>query len=187
MKSNEPAFKIGDHVYRAFAGPKTIWITCPECCGSGRLRIILGDDSEVSIPCVCCERGYEGSPGKIQSYSFHADVSEFEISGVESVIEQGNLRVRYSGGCWSIRGSDVFATPEEALRRAEQLTLEHQADEARRLRCKEKQTRTWAWNVSYWRKQIRDAEKTINRAKAKLSVAPKNPKLADKLESSDGF
>ena len=65
-------FSIGDTVYQSQAGQEQMWVTCPECLGSGRLCVIVGDDSEVSIPCVCCERGYEGSSGRIQSYRFMA-------------------------------------------------------------------------------------------------------------------
>lgn len=52
----------------------------------------------------------------------------------------------------------------------------------KRLKYKEKQHRTWAWNVSYWRGVIRLAKEEIIRAEARLAVAPKNPKEADKAE-----
>src|ERR1019366_1285165 len=151
------SFNIGDKAFRARAGQETIWVTCPECLGSGRLRVILGDDSEVSIACVCCERGYEGSPGSIQSYAFRtgADV------GIITAIEMREGKLRYSFNGCSYDDGYVFATEAEAIDRCVDLIQEHETEEKRRLSYKEKQHKTWAWHVSYWRGEIRRAKKTI--------------------------
>lgn len=175
-------FSIGDTVYQSQAGQEKIWVTCPECLGSGCLRVIMGDDSEVSIPCVCCERGYEGSLGRIQSYQFMARTTEHIITGVDAQMREGRLRVRYSFGCYSTEEENVFTTRGEALLRSDILVSEHEAEETKRLKYKEKQTKTWAWNVSYWRGVIRRAKEEIIRAEARLAVAPKNLKEADKAE-----
>lgn len=175
-------FQIGDVVYQANAGPKSTWVICPECLGSGRLRVILGDDSEVSIACVCCENGYHGSLGKLSTYQFLAEVDTITITGVDAQTRNGQLQVRYSFGSRSIEDSDVFATLPEAAARAEQLVKEHEAKETKRLSYKEKKHKSWAWNVSYWRGQIRDAKQTIAGAEARLAVVPKNSKQIDKEE-----
>jgi hypothetical protein len=167
-------FNIGDVVYQAQAGQEQIWVMCPECLGSGRLRVILGDDSEVSIACVCCERGYEGSPGKRHSYAFMARATAHKVTGVEAQQREDGLRVRYSFGYYSSESENVFATREEALTRALQLVTEHEAEEKKRLGFKEKQYKTWSWNVSYWRGEIRRAKETIQRCEDRLAVAPKN-------------
>lgn len=172
-------FQLGDTVYRAYARQQPVWITCPECLGSGRLRVILGDDSEVSIACVCCDRGYEGSPGKIQTYKFMSDVHLEVITAIE-MCSEGLLR--YSVHGYSVNEYDIFATREEALNRAETLAIEHEAEEKKRLGYKEKQHKTWAWHVSYWRRVIRDAKETISRAETRLRVAPKNLKELDREE-----
>lgn len=172
-------FNIGDIVYQAEANQDQVWITCPECAGSGRLRVILGDDSEVSIACVCCERGYEGSPGRIQTYEFRSRTSEDKVTGVE---ERLNYLTRYYFGCYSSEEINLFATREEALERAAVLVAEHAAEETKRLRYKEKQHKTWAWNVSYWRRGIRNAQAEIARYEARLAVAPKNTKEIDSSE-----
>ena len=175
-------FNIGDMVYHATAGQEHIWITCPECLGSGRLRVILGDDSEVSIACVCCERGYEGSPGRIQTYRFEGNATERTITGME--VRQGQP-TRYSVGCWSTEETNLFATRREAGDRALVLVQEHEAEETKRLKYKEKNYKTWAWNVSYWRSQIRHAKEEIAHCEARLAVAPQSRiecKEADKQE-----
>lgn len=178
-------FNIGDTAYRAHVGQEQVWIMCPECLGSGRLRVILGDESEVSIACVCCKRGFEGSPGKIQSWAFKAEVEPLEVSGVESEMIDGSLQTRYKCySCYSVDEKNLFATCEEALVRASELALEHEAEETKRLKYKERQTKTWAWNVSYWRREIKRAKEQIAMWEARLAVAPKNTKEADKVVES---
>lgn len=174
-------FSIGDPAWRAHAGLDHIWITCPECLGSGRLRVILGDESEVSIACECCSRGYEGSPGKMQTYAFRGEAKPVIITGIETSQHGDDIRVVYKVNCWVIEEKDLFVTREEALTRAAFLVAEHEAEEKKRLGYKEKQHKTWAWNVRYWRSQIRHAKEEIARAEARLAMAPKNVKEADKL------
>jgi hypothetical protein len=178
-------FNIGDTAYVARAGQEQIWITCPECLGSGRLRVILGDDSEVSIHCECCSRGYEGSPGRMQTYAFIARTEEVTITGIESHLHDDVLRTHYKfSGCYFDDEKNLFATRLEALARAEQLREERTADETKRLKYKEKQHKTWAWNVHYWRSQIRRNREEIARYEARLAVAPKNIREADKKEEA---
>ena len=170
-------FQIGDTAYHARAGQEQVWVDCPECLTSGRLRVILGDNTEVSIPCVCCERGYEGSPGRISAWKFIARVDTVIITGVETEKVGEDIRVRYRfEGCYASDGQDIFANLTEANVRADAVAAEHAAEEHKRLGYKKKQSQTWAWNVSYWRGQIRDAKKTIERAEARLNTAPKNLK-----------
>lgn len=172
-------FNIGDTIYRAETGRRTAWITCPECFGSGRLRVILGNDSEVSIACVCCERGYEGSPGKIQTYEFSSNTAPHVVTGVSSQLKGSGLEIHYHVGCWSLEEKDCFSTHEEALLRASELVAQNTAEEKKRLGYKEKQHKTWASNVAYWRADIRRAKEVIARCESRLAVAPKNPKSAD--------
>jgi hypothetical protein len=176
-------FNIGDTVYQASAGQEGIWVACPECLGSGRLRVIMGDDSEVSIACVCCDRGYEGSQGRIATYQFRASVTQHTVSGIEAQQRDSGVRVRYSFGCYSNEAENVFATREEAMARAAVIVTEHEAEETKRLKHKMKDSRKWSWNVHYYRAEIRRAEETIKCMKERLAVAPKNIKDLDKLKA----
>lgn len=176
-------FNIGDVVWQAHASQIQVWVICPECLGSGRLRVILGDDSEVSIPCICCERGYEGSPGKISTWEYQANAQQVTITGIESKLREGHLKTRYLVGCYSGEEENIFATREEALERAAVLMREYQDEEKKRLGYKEKQHKTWAWNVSYWRREIRHAKEKIARAESRLAVVPKNVKDAEQREA----
>ena len=175
-----PQFSIGDTVWQAHAGQSQVWTPCPECLGSSRLRVILGDNTEISIDCVCCERGYEGSLGKLSTYEYRDEAQQVIITGVESHLRDGCLRTRYSVGCYSGEEENIFATREEALQRAAILRREYQDEEAKRLQYKEKQAKTWAWNVAYHQRAIKEAQRQIEYHTSKLNVAPKNVKEADK-------
>ena len=177
-------FNIGDTVYRARTGQDHVWITCPECLGSGRLRVIMGDDSEVSIYCVCCQYGYEGSPGKVQTYEFGGHVEGGTITGVNSHMQDDELTLSYSFNGFGEDLKNLFATQDEARGRVAALLFEHAAEEIKRLKYKEKQHKTWASNVAYYRSTIRRAKEEIARYEARLAVAPKNRK--DQKEADSG-
>jgi hypothetical protein len=65
----------------------------------------------------------------------------------------------------------VFDSEQEALEYAKALRDAHEADERRRILAKEKDTRSWAWNATYHRKRIKEAEKQIAYHRSKLEVA----------------
>lgn len=179
-------FNIGDVVYFAHAGQERVWVVCPECLGSGRLRVILADETIASIECVCCARGAEGSPGKIQTWEFIERERATVITGMEIESCDGSVRVLYKGeGVYHAGEGDLFLTEAEAHQRATELAVTHAAEEKKRLSFKEKQTKTWAWNVAYHRRAIKEAERQIAYHAAKLNAAPKNVREADASEAAD--
>ena len=186
-------FEIGDTIYVARTGRSQVARTCPECLGSGRLRVILGDESEVSIFCECCKQdGYadcwrQQSCGQQMVWEFVAKAEPIIVAGVEvkTTADETEVTYRYNwsecGGnlCY---GKDAFATKEEALARATEIKAEHEADELQRLGRKEKQHQTWARNVAYHRQCIRKAQKDLDYHAAKLNAVPNNRKELDKQE-----
>jgi hypothetical protein len=174
-------FQIGETVWHASAGQDQTWIICPECRGRGTLGVIMGDDSVVVIACECCSRGYEGSPGKMQTYAFRGEAIPYTITGVETRQSPDGIKVRYSVGSWSCEDTDIFGSRDEAMLRAAGMVQEHIAEETKRLKYKEKQHKTWAWHVRYYRSGIRKAKEEIARFEAKLAMVPKNHKEADML------
>ncbi len=165
----EPAkFEQGKRYFRAYASGTTRQITCPDCGGTGRLRVTFHDDTQVSIHCKNCALGYDPPTGLITTYDYTPAVTSILID-----------EFRYDGGKWSYIGinheyvyeEDIFHTEEEALARANVMHQEMQQEEERRLNSKEKDTKSWAWNASYHRKEIKDLTRRIEYHKAKLSVA----------------
>ena len=159
-------FKIGDQVWWARTENTEIRITCPECLGKRFITVILGDDTRHTIPCICCESGWEGSRGWLVGWRHEVNVTTTVVIGVRMTAEETEYQLPES-----YLTKDLYATKDEAEERAMELVKERDADELRRMHCKEKDTRSWAWNVHYHRKCIRDAEKQIEYHRAKLDVA----------------
>lgn len=165
-------FQIGDTAYYAKAGRYETQTTCPDCDGTRRIRLILANNEQVSIDCGGCARGYEGSHGTISEYKFKAEIESFVIGGVNICTEKTQYSTDRSGGHWyTFDEKDVFITRKEAEDRCKELIEEAVTEERNRLLRKEKDTRSWAWNASYHRKQIKQAQKDLTYHTAKLNVA----------------
>jgi hypothetical protein len=175
----KPMFNFGDYVYHAYLEASTKWVPCVSCSGSGYLTIILNGET-FTIDCEDCKRGYEGSNGSRSGYTFEPATREGRICGVEKqTYEPFDFEYRISAGSnssWVLKEPDVFATEEEALARAEELKTKSEAEEAKRLLSKTKPDKTWAWHVRYYQGQIREAQKTIERATIQLDSAKRHAK-----------
>jgi hypothetical protein len=173
MSNRKPKFSYGEMVWCAEVAPTETRLTCPDCFGKKYLRVILGDDSEVTIDCPGCERGYLGPQGVIMSHDYAATVTARVVMGME--VWDGRFRYSFyqrSG----VEESCCFATQEEASTRAVELQKEHEEQEQKRLDNKEKPNRTWAWNATYHRGCLRRANKDIEYHTKKLAMALEHKK-----------
>ena len=177
--------KIDDQCfYATFSSHKKVWIECPECLGSGRLRVILGDDSEVSIACLCCKDGYSESHGKISSRVTAAEVWPVVIRGME--INEGKSTIYkffHSGGHYHAKEDRLFIDEAEAIACGEKLAADHALELERQIGQKAEANKNWAWHVKYHRRSIRDGEKALEYHRAALAVADKKAKTGK--ESKD--
>jgi hypothetical protein len=173
---------IGDMAWIATFDAANNFISCPDCGGTGRLRVILHDETQVSIGCANCAAGYDPPTGRIRVYDRRPRAEQVRINGCEIDSKEIRWRLGESTTCYRVADdADVFETEEAALERAKIIAVE--ADEAERNKIfrKEKDTRTWAWNASYHRNCIKRAQKDIEYHTAKLNVAKikaKEPELA---------
>lgn len=166
-------YNIGDKVWYATSGTTEKHLQCTDCFGKRFLMVIMGDDSQVPIHCENCSwsddrdswGGYrEPYPhGYVRHYEWSAKAEPRTIDGMEI----SNTKVEYrsstgSGGYWRLEEDRIFFTEEEAIAKAEQLSIEHNAEELHKIATKEKPTRTWAWNLSYHRGCIKRAEKDLS-------------------------
>jgi hypothetical protein len=176
-----PTYEIGQEIYWAsFSSYAEDYVTCPDCGGSARLRVTFHDETMVSIPCANCARGYEQPTGRIIVHCRKGKVTRGTISGM--VIREGE--VEYHGQCYCtaddgrlytttnhIKENDVFLAEADAQARADQMASEYDAEERAKIFKKEKDQRSWAWNASYHRKQIKDAQRNLEYHTKKLAVA----------------
>ena len=165
-------FNLEDRVWHASRTNVEERVVCPECFGKKYLTVILGDDSQVTIDCAGCASGYDPPKGYVTYRKQDVDVSQVTIDRVEinpDYVEYGFDRVGY--GIRIAKDTEIFATKEEAEIRAKELAEEWNQVQLDRIHQKKKNDRTWAWHVHDYRKQIREAEKTIEYATAKLDAA----------------
>ncbi len=175
----KPTFNIGDEVY--VAGTKTetdvTQVICPDCRGAKKLKVTLGDNTEVFIDCSFCEQGWMGSQGFNRLSRIEPEVKAVRIDRI--TIEQDNpvaQKVTYWAHHFGWDGDRVFKDPDTALLVAKSLAYNARAEAEKRLEQKDKPARTWAWHVNYHRREIREAEKKIEYHSKKLGIARQHVK-----------
>jgi hypothetical protein len=165
-------FNIGDVVYHASYGTSARKVECPHCLGTGRVRIIFADDAEASIGCGNCAHGFNPPSGEVTIWEGHAVVQTRIVSGFTQSHEGIEWSLDALGGCaWIGNDEDIFETKEEADARAAVLAAEATKYNEDKIYKKEKDTRSWAWNASYHRAEIKRAKQQIEYHEKKLAVA----------------
>ena len=171
-----PKFAIGNRVYKScFETMKQVWIECPDCCGSGRLKVVLGTGEEVQIACECCARGYEGSPGKILIYKASAKAELVTITGLD--IRDGEANKYYHSPHFVSGDDNLFFSEADAMAQANEKAEAHRINQERQIERKVRADKKWAWHVTYHRRQIKEMEKRIEYHRGALAVADKKVKV----------
>jgi hypothetical protein len=160
-------FNIGDVAWHASYSSMNDDATCPDCGGTGRLRVTFHDETQVSIDCQNCAHGYEKPTGRVRVYQRTPTATAFHVTG----FEVGGDEHRYHDGCQIVDDADLYATRDAAMAAAANKVQKANEEEQKRVFKKERDTRTWAWNASYHRREIKDANRRIAYHTAKLAVA----------------
>lgn len=163
-----PKFNVGDQVWMATFKPVETFIECPDCGGRGHIRCLLHDDTMVKVECWGCRRGWHPPTGKILVYVRTPKPSLTTITGYEVAADKIEYRTSDS---YIVDEASLFTDEESAAARSAELAARHDCEELDRIGKKEKDTRSWAWNVHYHRAEIRRAEQSIIYHTSKLNVA----------------
>lgn len=186
MSGGKPRFSIGDRVWLASFDSSDAYVTCPDCGGTGRLRVTFHNETTVSIECANCAAGYSSPTGRIKIYDRQPRAWEITVTGIEMTGIEVTYRLGGDASSWrSAADGDVFATHDEAWMRARAVAEEAAEDERKRVYRKERDTRTWAWNASYHRGEIKRALKSVEYHTSKLTVAALKAK-EDKGSRAEG-
>ncbi len=165
-------FQIGETVWVARFEMVKQWLECPDCCGSGVLTVIKGDGLKVSIECTGCQSGYEPPKGRVYLYEHKESVRQTEITGIEQAVEDNKVVIKYRSTHDYIHDSaHITTTREEAVEIAQRLACNADREEKERFQKKEKPERSWAWNATYHRSQLKEAQKQVEYHSGKLAVA----------------
>lgn len=167
----EPQFKIGQNVWWAHRAAQEKLYMCPDCFGQKFLTVILGDQSQVTIDCAGCSKGYEPPRGVICQWEHIPDARRTTIHRVE--IRQDKVEYGVDDN-YGVAESEIFASREEAMVRAEQLSEAWNREQSEQIGRKARHSHSWAWNVTYYRKAIREAQKNIELYTLKLDAAKKS-------------
>jgi len=170
----KPKYSIGEEVWFAVIVQVQKFVTCPDCFGKRNLRVILGDDSEVTIACTTCSKGYEPSTGTVGTWEYIPKVLLETVRGVE-IRRDSEIEYSLSNRC-CVKENDLFSFKQEAETRAVELTEQQEKLERERVGRKCKDSRTWAWHVKYHRGMIKEAERNVVRHTAMLNAAKEKVK-----------
>jgi hypothetical protein len=148
---------VGDMVWYCDNGIEEKHIPCPDCLGSGRLEVIMGDGKHIGIDCECCQHGFAHT-GQIATSVWAAAVLKGKISGVAISRKKVEYHIGTTCSYRCLDEKEVFDTEDEARIHAEIKKAEHEIAEEQRLEkmISEKPLRhqTWAMNACYARKQV---------------------------------
>jgi len=165
-------YEVGQQVWWATCQTSEHFEKCPDCGGTGRLRVTFHDETQVSIDCANCASGYNPPTGLVKWYGRAAEARLITITGFEFTDGKASYHAGIGpGSYYRIDESELFDAETDAKAHADKLAAEHDAAERARVLNKEKNTRSWAWNASYHRNIIKRAEKDIAYHAAKLAVA----------------
>src|ERR1035437_4444904 len=169
---------IGEVVWVAVAKKhEAVEQACPDCRGQKYLTVILGDASQVTIDCSTCSSGYGSPLGCVLVSTYKPAVL---VSSVQEIAKGDADNVVYSGeGFYRVTESELSDSSVSAFTLAVKKSEDADTEEKARLQRKEKDSRTWAWNVTYHRRCIKQAEKDLAYHKSKLDVSLQHKKAGD--------
>jgi len=161
-------YQIGQQVWWASFESSEDHVVCPDCNGMKYIRVLLYDDTMLTIKCEGCSPGYEPATGYVRVYTRKPRAVLTTITRLE--IQDGKVEWGIAGS-YRVDDDELFDTEEDALAAATLKTERADREERERVNHKEKPTRSWSWHVHYYRREIRRAEADIVRYTAALNVA----------------
>lgn len=161
-------YEIGQVVWIAAFEPRETSVECPDCGGTGRLRVMFADDSIVSVECAACGPGYNPPTGRIRVFDRHPVANCTTITGV--AINAGKTEWR-TAQSYIVKDENLFDNEADCLARAKELAAEHDRKERDRVNHKHRDGKSSGWNAIYHRREIKRAQEQIEYHTKKLAVA----------------
>ena len=168
--------QIGDSVWTARLKYREFNETCPDCLGKKTVTLLLENGEKHFLECHTCNPGgYQPSRGYVVKSQDQPIAQQSVIMSMEISSEKTTYRFHD----WSC--DQVFDTEAEAVAYAEKIRAEREEEAHQRFVWKKEDSRrTWAWECSYHRMQIKNAKRDIAYAEARLGIAQSFAKEAKK-------
>jgi ribosomal protein S27E len=161
-------YEIGQKLWLASWDSSEDYVRCPDCGGTGRLLVTFHDETTVSIECAGCASGYNPPTGYVRVYNRRAKALPVIITGVE--VRDGKTEWR-TNSHYCPDEADLYDNENDCLAGALLKAQKADQEEREKIGAKEKPTRTWAWNASYHRKEIKRCKESIEYHERKLAAA----------------
>jgi hypothetical protein len=182
-----PVFSLNEIVFvTTFSAHEQVLIECPECNGDKFVTVLAGRNPPVTVACENCKAHGLGleefSRGTVVQNIARGSVLTAKITGIE-IRNDGRVEYRTSKGIFD--QSHIFALGSQlAQLSADLMAKEYNDAEAERHTRKHRCDRTWAWNASYHRKEIKEAQRRLEYNTRALSVAARLAKKAKTDENN---
>lgn len=146
-------------------------IECPECAGTCAIEMTKGNGEKVSIQCGHCQSGFDPPRGWVNRTRF-AYAPEAVVA---SKCTMHGDTFYYSLECGRNTIADrLFLTFDECAAECVKLNDEHNANELQReLACLSSNRHSMSFSASYWGRQVKDLERKLELARARLAVCKK--------------
>ena len=171
MTTIELPFALGVTVWHAAHYLECSWVECPECLGTRKLKVTLANGEEYELECRGCQDGYEPARGKIKRTRYRCKPlpftpQRFRIEGDDIWYSESSPEANaYS----NTPSADLFVDRDACVVRCDERNAElNKQESARELQNLMHKRKDYAWSVHYWRGQLADKRKEIERIEARL-------------------
>jgi len=174
--SIEIPYAIGQKVWWIGNGYQKETIKCPECLGSGHIKMVRGDGQVFDINCACCSHGYEQPRGTIERTFYKHEPTIF----IPETVSLENSKVIYHG--WigylgSVKVEDLFSDKEECLKKCDAKNKEkNEWEEKMRISNLKGKRRDLACSVHYWAGQLKKYERNAEDCRERLGICKEKAK-----------
>jgi len=170
--------QVGDQVWVARCGHQQVTKTCPVCFGQCKVRLILGDDSEMELPCEYCGLSYEGPRGVVSEYEWSDAAVLVTVTEVRVKQSAGVEEVEYSCGPYYYTPDKVFDAKDEALEQCKAEIAERELQQTKNAgQMKKYKSKSFAWHAGYHMKEAERAERDAEyHRKMAVACAARIPK-----------
>lgn len=150
-------YKVGDKVFVAKFGHRQVQIDCPVCFRKGFVRVILGNDEVVKMPCEYCNKGIGTNPtGSVYEWRWDPDVETIVISEVRRSETVDSIELEYRASNRLYHQKDMFDTHEEALAESKARAEKHNIEQETKAEfVKGKPDKNYSWNAGYHRREAK--------------------------------
>lgn len=175
-----------DNIKLPFALGSTAWVAhnygahrevvCPECVGSGRVRVVTAAGEHV-VQCEMCS-GFGEARGFITEHVI--DVRPKEVTLVNVRYENGHFTYlgpqEPSGAQFVYYESELFASHDACLPKCEEKAVLLRCEtDARMLATLRSKRRDCAFSAQYWKRKASELRKQMEFALARCGMEPKEP------------